>query len=150
MQKLIGAFPAILAALYYGLSPFFNELTRKGYIEYLDKIDAEWHGSTASLPPHRTSEALAANIDWIIDAPQTVPSLLLPLATALFALSNKNLSAIVLSAAVILICVATLWIYSQSPLRYRSLRLLGHRYTAVSAFGIVLNLGVAVMLIVLS
>lgn len=150
MEKLIGAFPVILAALYYALSPFFTELTRKGYTEYLDKVDAEWHGNGAPLPPHRTSEALGANIDWIIDAPQMVPSLLLPLATAIFALSDNDLSAVILSTAAILICVATLWIYSQSPIRYRSFRIVGHRYTVVSALGIVLNLAAAAMLLVLS
>jgi hypothetical protein len=149
MQKLIAAFPVILAALYYALSPFFTELTRKGYTEYLDKVDAEWRGNSVPLPPHRTSQALGTNIDWIIDAPQMVPCLLLPLATAIFALNDNGLAAVILSAATILICVATLWIYSQSPIRYRSFRIIGHRYTVVSAFGIVLNLTAAAMLLAL-
>lgn len=147
-SHVLASIPLIIAGLYYLLSPFFIRLVRKGLTDYLDKVDQEWQGPKDEIPPHRTSEAIAANIDWVIDAPQMVPALLLPLTAAVFALQNNNTAAIVLSFSVVVICTATLWIYSCSPVEYRSMRLLGYRYTIIALVSIVLN-GVSAAVIIL-
>lgn len=145
--RLLDSMPLILAAIYYLLAPFFIGLVRRGFIDSLSKADREWKGTDHPLPPHRTSEHLATNIDWIIDAPQMVPSLLLPLAAVLFALRNSVAAAIIFSLSTLGICAATLWIYSQSPLEYRSLGFVRHRYTLVTASGVILNFGAAILLL---
>lgn len=146
-SKLLDATPLFLAALYYALTPFFSQQVRSGYIDYLQKVNSEWQGPKASIPPHLAPEALAANTDWLIDTPQMVPTLLLPLAAAVFALHDSDLSGVVLAFAAIVICAAVLWIYSRSPLQYRSLRFVGNRYTLVPALGVVLNAAAAVLLL---
>ena len=145
--RILDAMPLILAAIYYLLAPFFVGLARRGFIDSLTKADMEWKGPDNELPPHRTSEYLSTNIDWIIDAPQMVPSLLLPLAAVLFAFRNSFASAVILALSALGICVATLWIYFRSPLEYRSIGFLGHRYTLVTASGVILNTGAAILLI---
>jgi hypothetical protein len=145
---LLEAIPLLLAAFYYLLSPFFSDLVKRGFISYLDKVDSEWHGPDSQMPPHRTSEVLGQNIDWVIDAPQMVPGLLLPLAAAIFALQSNDLSAVVLSFAAVGICAAVLWIYSRSPVQYRSMRFVWHRYTLVASLGVVLNVAAAIVLMV--
>jgi len=67
------------------------------------------------------------------------------LALAIFTIRGSATSAVVISAACIVICVATLWIYSRSPLQYRSFRFIRHRYTVVNALGVVPNLAAARM-----
>jgi hypothetical protein len=148
VSRLLEATPLLLATLYYILTPFFSGLGYRGYVSYLGKVNNEWQGPKVPLPPHLAPEALAANVDWLVDAPQMVPTLLLPLAAAVFAFHDSTISSIVLAFAAIVICVAALWIYSRSPLEYRSLRFIGNRYTVVAALGIVLNGTAAVLLIV--
>jgi hypothetical protein len=145
--RLLEATPLLLGALYYAMTPFFAQLTRRGYKTYMEKIEREWQGPKVSLPPHLDIEALAANIDWLIDAPQMVPTLLLPLAAAVFALRDSSISSVVLAFAAICVSGAALWIYSRSPLEYRSLRFLGNRYTVVSALGVILNAAAAVLIL---
>jgi hypothetical protein len=145
---LLEAIPLLLAAFYYLLFPFFSDLVKQGFINYLDKVDSEWRGPDSPVPLHRTSEALGQNIDWVIDAPQMVPGLLLPLAGAIFALQSNDWSAVVLSFASIGICAAVLWIYSRSPVEYQSMRFVGHRYTLVAGLGVVLNVAAAIVLLV--
>jgi len=69
-----------------------------------------------------------------------VPSLLLPLTAAVFAMHDNDLAGAILAFSTVGICAAALWIYSRSPLEYRSLRFIGSRYTLVSALGVILNL----------
>jgi len=139
--------PLILATAYYFASPFFSELVRKRFVDYLDAADREWHGQNYP-PPHRTSEALAANIDWIIDVPQVVPCFLLPLTAAIFAFRINDSSAVILIFAALAVCVATLWIYNRSPLDYRSMRIIGHRYTLVAGLGMFANAVTAILVLV--
>jgi hypothetical protein len=143
--RFLEATPLLLGALYYIMTPFFGKLVRRGYISYMEKVEREWRGPKAPLPPHLSPEALAANIDWLIDAPQMVPTLLLPLAAAVFALQNTAISSIVLAFSAVGVSAAALWIYSRSPLEYRSLRFVKNRYTLVSLLGIVLNMGAAIL-----
>jgi hypothetical protein len=145
--RVLTAIPSSVAALYYALSPFFGRLVCTGLADYLGKVDHEWQGSLAGVPPHRSTEAISAIIDWVVDAPQMVPALLLPLTTAVFALRNKSAAAIVLSFSVVGICAATLWIYSCTPLEYRSKRLIGRRYTVVALAGVILNIASATVVV---
>lgn len=145
---LLEVVPLAIAAFYYLLSPFFNGLVRDGFVNYLEKTDDEWQGPITGLPPHRTTEALSANIDWVIDAPQMIPGLLLPLTAGIFALADQDAAAAILAFATVLICAATLWIYTRSPVEYRSLRLIGHRYTVVSVLGVILNAVTAMLILI--
>lgn len=147
-SHLLEATPLLLAAFYYLLAPFFSDLVRQRFIVHLEKMDREWSGPEVQLPPHLTSAGLEQNIDWVIDAPQMVPGLLLPLAGAIFAFRDSDLSAIILAFATISICAAALWIYSQSPVKYQSIRFAGHRYTLVAALGVLLNGIAAVVLLI--
>lgn len=146
-MKILEAMPLILAAVYYLLTPFFVEQVRRGFGASLAQADAEWKGPDQPLPPHRTTEYLGTNIDWIVDAPQLVPCLLLPLAAVLFSFRDSAATAVILSLSVVGICAAALWIYTRSPLAYRSLGVVGGRYTPVTAAGLVLNLGAAILLV---
>src|SRR5690349_9111610 len=91
-SRLLVATPLLLAALYYLFSPFFAEQARQRLIDYLEKVDREWEGPKINLPPHLEPQAIAANADWLIDAPQMVPTLLLPLAGAVFAFNENGIS----------------------------------------------------------
>jgi hypothetical protein len=146
-KKILDATPFLLATLYYLLTPFFTELVRRGLVGYLNDLDAEWQGPDVSRPPHLTPQAIASNIDWIVDAPQMVPTLLLPLAGAILALTNGDIVSVILSFSVLLVAAAALWIYTRSPVQYRSFRLIKHRYTIVSILGIALNAGTAALLL---
>jgi hypothetical protein len=144
--KILEAVPFVLAVLYYLFSPFFIGQARKGFIAYMEKADAEWQGDKALIPPHLKPKAVAANVDWIVDAPQMIPIILLPLAAAVFVLKGVA-SEVILAFATIVICVLTLWIYSCSPIEYRALRIVRHKYTLASALGIVLNMATAIVIL---
>jgi len=146
-SRLFVATPLLLAAMYYIFSPFFVQQARQRLIDYLEKVDREWEGPRDGLPPHLEPQAIGANVDWIIDAPQMVPTLLLPLAGAVFAFNDNGISGVILAFATVIICAATLWIYTRSPVEYRARRVIWHKYTVVSALGIVLNLLVAGILL---
>ena len=143
--RLLEAAPLMIAALYYLCSPFFSKHVGKRLNDYLLLVDGEWTGPTNGTPPHRTSQSIGATLDWVTDAPQMVPVLLLPLTASVFAFQGTA-AAIILGFASVLICVLTLWIYFCPPLKYRSLRLIGHRYTVVSMLGMLLNGGAAALL----
>jgi hypothetical protein len=146
-SRLLVATPLLLAAVYYLFSPFFVQQARQRLIDYLEKVEREWEGPRDGLPPHLEPQAIGANTDWIIDAPQMVPTLLLPLAGAVFAFNDNGVSGIILAFATVIICAATLWIYTRSPVEYRAVRMIWHKYTVVSTLGIVLNLLVAGILL---
>jgi hypothetical protein len=146
-SRLFVATPLLLAAVYYLFSPFFVQQTRQRLIDYLEKVDREWEGPRDGLPPHLEPQAIGATADWVIDAPQMVPTLLLPLAGAVFAFNENGISGVILAFATVIICAATLWIYTRSPVEYRARRVIWHKYTTVSALGIILNLLVAGILL---
>jgi hypothetical protein len=146
-SKLLVAAPFLLAALYYAISPFFAQQVRRRLADYFDKVNAEWEGPTDCIPPHLKTDAITATTDWTIDAPQMVPTLLLPLAGAVFALNDNNIVGVVLAFATVMICVATLWIYMRSPIEYQARRFAWRRYTSVSALGLALNIAVSVVLL---
>lgn len=141
-SRLLEAVPLLLATAYYLSEPFFTSLAAKGLIEYLDKGNREWQGSLDELPPHLSPKAIAANVDWIIDAPQLVPTLLLPLTAVVLAFTDNDVPTVILAFSSIVIPIAALWIYNISPLKYRSYKIVKNKYTVVAATGVLLN-GVA-------
>ena len=147
-STVLEAVPLLLATAYYAFAPFFSGLASKGLIEYLEKENKEWKGSLDEIPPHLTPGAIAANIDWVIDAPQLVPTLLLPLTAAVFAFKSSDVPTIILAFSSIVITVAALWIYNVSPLKYRSYKIIKNRYTVVAATGAILN-GTAAILVLI-
>jgi hypothetical protein len=149
VPKLLRATPSLLAALYYVSAPFFSRMTRQRYVDHAEKVGREWQGSVANIPPHLDPKIIAENIDWVIDAPQVVPTLLLPLATAVFAIRDSAVASIVLAFSSIGISIFALWMYSKSPVEYRSLRIPTTKHTIVAVLGIVLNISAALLLIFL-
>lgn len=145
VAKLLHSTPSLLAALYYLSAPFFVRLTRRGYTDYAAKVDEEWQGPKYT-PPHLEPKAVAESIDWMIDAPQVVPTLLLPLAAAVFAIRDSAISSIVLAFASIAISICAVWIYSISPMEYRTFRIPKTGHTLVAVLGIVLNTTAAILL----
>lgn len=145
------AVPLLIAALYYLLSPFFVGITTKGLCDYLDGVDEEWSGDLDAIPPHRSSEALGGVLEWVMDAPQLVPSVLLPLLAVMFVIDSREVVAVVLAVTCLLLSVAALWIYRVSPLQYRAIRLrkykLVSQYTLVSMVGLLFNLAAAVLVV---
>jgi hypothetical protein len=147
VSKLLEATPWLLAAFYYLFAPFFIEQARKRLIDYLDKVNEEWQGPKGSIPPHLTSKAIGATTDWVIDAPQLVPTLLLPLAGAVFSIHNNSIAGVILTFGTLVICTLTLWMYTRSPIEYQARRFIWHKYTLLSILGLVLNLAVAAILL---
>jgi hypothetical protein len=147
-SRLVEAMPFFLGALYYVFMPFFIKQTQQRLVDYLEKVDTEWQGSREP-PPHLAPRAVAITVEWTTDATQVVPTLLLPVAGAVFALRSNSLSAAVLAFSALIISVICLWIYSQSPVEYRARRYIFHRYTIISIFGIILNIAVAIVLLTL-
>src|SRR6516164_7597444 len=139
--RVLQATPLMVAALYYLLSPFFIGRACKGLSDYLKGISSTLTGPTPNVPLHLTPDAVAATCEWVIDAPQLIPTLLLPLAAAVFTLQSQDVPAIVLAFASVVICAATLWIYSVSPLQYRARKL--WKYTIVAVAGVILNAAAA-------
>lgn len=142
VTRLLDAIPLMLAALYYLFAPFFLSLTCRGLTDYLKNVSKEWQGMH-DVPPHLTPESIAATCEWVADAPQVIPTLLLPLAAAVFAIQSQDIPAVVLAFASVVICVATLWIYSTSPLKYRSYKFVKGKYTIVAVVGVALNAAAA-------
>jgi len=147
-SRFLEAVPFLLAATYYMFGPFFISQVRQKLVDHLKKVGDEWKGPQDS-PPHLTPRAIAVTAEWTIDAPQVVPTLLLPLAGAVFALRSSSISAAVLAFAALVISVFCLWIYAQSPLEYRAHRYIFHRYTILSMLGIILNLVIVIVLVTL-
>lgn len=146
-SKFLQATPFLLAAFYYLLSPFFIQQTRRRLTDYFEKINAEYVGPKDPVPPHLSPEAIGATADWIIDAPQVVPTLLLPLAGAVFSLHDNSIAGIIVAFAAVIVCVATLWMYTRSPIEYQARRFIWHTYSLVSVVGIILNLLVGIILL---
>ena len=158
MSSNVGvALPFFVAAGYYSVSPFFGRITRQTIQEYLEKVSASWQGPTTDAS-HLEPASLAQLTDWITDAPQLIPTLLLPIAGALFAVTTSaNASNAILAGAVLVLSIAAVWIYHYNPVKYGQKRLLPkkytpvflrQKYTLVSFAGLVLNLAVGVVLLI--
>ena len=140
--KLTVAVPFLLATVYYLFTPVLSALTEDRIKQYFANALLQWRGPQGAATPDHLSPASVARIcDWAADAPQLVPTILLPLAGVLFAVAaSRDIAVAIAAVTSIIVSVGALWIYHQNPIRYSARRFIMGRYTIVASLGIVLNL----------
>ncbi len=119
--RLLQSAPFFLAALYCVMSPIFTALTAKAITDQLVGGFRTWSGDR-DVPLHLDPKLIARLSDWTADAPQVVPTLLLPTAGLIFSVGSPPFAALVLAGSALLLPAATLWVYSMHPLDYRQIR----------------------------
>ena len=143
-QKILLAAPFVIAVAYYLVSPYFSRRAIIGFENHMKRVESEHvHPDDLDVRGHEAeleiNEAIHERaLEWVVDAPQIVPTILLPVAGLLFAaITAPKIALLVALIAAVVTAAATLWIYSENPIVYRSRRLGG--YTCVALLGMALN-----------
>jgi hypothetical protein len=141
-DKLGAVLPFAVAVVFYLISPLLSAKV-KGVLEgQIARNSASFQatGQTA-VPPPLTPEMINDYVDYVADAVQIVPTTMLPVVGAIFAISAKlniDVAIIVLVLAIIVAVTMDALVLSRTAPDYVSRKFLG--YSIVCAAGIALNL----------
>jgi hypothetical protein len=140
--KLGASLPFAVAVIFYLISPLLAAKVKTVLEGQIAKNVAAFKAdASAGVPPPLTPDMIKDYVDYVADAVQIVPTTMLPVVGAIFAISaklNVNIAVIILILAIILAVTMDSLVLSRTAPDYVSRKVLG--YSIVSVVGIALNL----------